>query len=200
MQTDDLIKQLADDAEPVPGRTMRTRLAVVVGVGALVAVAIQVSTFGIRSDLNSAWEAVIWKLFFCLSVAVIWGLYLRSAMSPAIPARIHLRIAILLLALIALTATFAPLDLAGLQDCVGRIILLSVPALVGLIWVARQGAPIHTSAAGFAIGIVAGALGAFGYAFGCLTDEPAINALRYGAGMLATGVLSLALGQFFLRW
>lgn len=200
MQTNDLIKQLAENAAPVASSTMRNQMALVFGAGAAAAIALQVMTVGIRGDIGIAWAAVVLKLLFCLSVAFVWVHYLRSAISPAMRLDGRFVISIVVLALIALVATFAPLDLAGLQGCVSQVMVLSLPALFGFMWVARRGAPMHAAFTGFAVGIVAGALGTFGYAFGCLTDEPATNALRYGSAMLATGFLGLVVGRFMLRW
>ena len=68
------------------------------------------------------------------------------------------------------------------------------------VWVMRKAAPMQPGRTGFALGIAAGAIGAFGYSLGCLTDEPAIVAFRYGSAILATGVVGLVMGWFFLKW
>ena len=49
-------------------------------------------------------------------------------------------------------------------------------------------------------GLLAGAVGAFGYAFACEEASPAFVAAWYTLGMLMAGALGALLGPRVLRW
>jgi hypothetical protein len=61
--------------------------------------------------------------------------------------------------------------------------------------VARSG-PTRLRAAG----LLAGAVGAFGYAFACIEQSTAFVALWYSLGIGMSGALGAALGPRVLRW
>jgi|GEM_PF-4756729 len=48
--------------------------------------------------------------------------------------------------------------------------------------------------------MVAGALAASGYSLGCMTDDPAIVAFRYGIAILVCGAIGALAGRVLLRW
>lgn len=85
-------------------------------------------------------------------------------------------------------------------SCPWSIVGLSLPALAAALAVLRRGAPTRPGAAGFAAGILAGAAGAFGYAFACVEDSSAFIALWYTLGIALAGALGAALGPRVLRW
>jgi len=79
-------------------------------------------------------------------------------------------------------------------------VVLSVPAFVGITWALRGLAPTRLRLTGFAAGLLAGAVGAAGYALVC--DEVSLTfiALWYSLGIALTGVAGSLLGGRLLRW
>jgi hypothetical protein len=84
--------------------------------------------------------------------------------------------------------------------CPWTVLAFSLPAL-GLSLRALRGlAPTQPRQAGAAAGLLAGALGAFGYSLACPEAAPAFVAVWYTLGVLLTGLLGMALGSRLLRW
>lgn len=200
MQTEALIKELAANAHPVKDGIINRRLATVFSIGLVVALSIQMYTVGARSDVSSAATAVLLKVLFCLTMGVLWARYLRSESTPGNVNNTHALVAVGGLALVSTIAAFSTMDFGALKGCVSQVLILSTPALLGFLWVLRKAAPLHATRTGFAIGMAAGAIGAFGYSFGCLTDEPTIVAFRYGTAMIVSGLIGAFLGRLFLKW
>jgi hypothetical protein len=80
------------------------------------------------------------------------------------------------------------------------VLVLSLAALAGSIWAVRGLAPTRPGAAGFAAGLLAGSLGAFGYSLSCPEASPAFVAIWYTLGIAFTGAVGAALGPRVLRW
>jgi hypothetical protein len=75
-----------------------------------------------------------------------------------------------------------------------------LPALAAALWALRGLAPTQARAAGLAAGLLAGGLGAFGYALACTELSPAFVAVWYSLGIGMAGALGAALGPLTLRW
>jgi hypothetical protein len=84
--------------------------------------------------------------------------------------------------------------------CPRDVFLLSLPTLAGILWVMRGLAPTRLRAAGLAAGVVAGAIGAAGYALSCFETSPAFIGVWYTAGIALAGALGAWLGPRVLRW
>jgi hypothetical protein len=121
------------------------------------------------------------------------------------------RVLLLVVALMALLGALALLAappggrLAALfghswQRCPFNVLALSLPALAGALWALRGLAPTQPRAAGLAAGLLAGALGALGYALSCTELSPAFIAVWYSLGIGLAGALGCALGPLILRW
>jgi len=89
---------------------------------------------------------------------------------------------------------------AVLPNCVGSIVLISMPALAMIIGTLRTGAPTHPTIAGAAAGLLAGALGAAAYGFACKQDGGLYIAIWYSAAMLVVASLGALLGRRALAW
>jgi hypothetical protein len=76
----------------------------------------------------------------------------------------------------------------------------ATPALAAALWAVRGLAPTRPRAAGFAAGLLAGSVGACGYALSCPEVSPAFVAVWYTLGIALTGALGAALGTRVLRW
>jgi hypothetical protein len=84
--------------------------------------------------------------------------------------------------------------------CPWAILLLSLPALLGLIHALRGLAPTRPHRAGLAAGLLSGAIGAAGYALSCTEEATAFIALWYSLGIALSGALGSVLGGRLLRW
>jgi hypothetical protein len=80
------------------------------------------------------------------------------------------------------------------------VLALSLPALAAALWAVRGLAPTRPRTAGFAAGLLAGSVGAIGYALSCAEASPAFVALWYTLGIALTGAVGAVLGPRVLRW
>jgi hypothetical protein len=85
-------------------------------------------------------------------------------------------------------------------SCPWNVLLLSLPALGGAFWALRGLAPTRPRAAGLAAGLLAGAVGAAGYALSCSELSMAFVAVWYTLGIALAGALGALLGPRLLRW
>jgi hypothetical protein len=102
-------------------------------------------------------------------------------------------------------ATPAPARMAALLgsswvSCPWKVLGLSLPALAACLWALRGLAPTRPRAAGFAAGLLAGALGAVGYSVACPEVSAAFVALWYSVGIALSAALGALLGVKALRW
>jgi hypothetical protein len=84
--------------------------------------------------------------------------------------------------------------------CPFLVLAASLPPLAGLVWAMRGLAPTRLREAGAVVGLAAGGIGAFAYAWHCTEWGAAFLAVWYSAGIAAVTVLGAALGPFILRW
>lgn len=78
--------------------------------------------------------------------------------------------------------------------------MLSAPALAAVLWAMRGLAPTRPRTAGFAAGLLAGSLGALGYALYCPELSPLFVLVWYTLGILIPAGLGALLGPLLLRW
>jgi hypothetical protein len=86
------------------------------------------------------------------------------------------------------------------STCPWSVLFLSLPALAASLWAVRGLAPTQPRAAGFAAGLLAGSVGAFGYALSCPEASPGFVAVWYTLGIALTGTVGAVLGPRVLRW
>ena len=131
----------------------------------------------------------------------------RPAMSSAAPERALL--AVLLLLAAGALAQLAGADRAGWRVlwlghsapiCPVAVLVLAVPALALAFAALRGLAPVRPRAAGAAAGLLAGALGAAGYALTCNELGLAFVLTWYTLGMALAAALGALLGPRVLRW
>lgn len=211
MKTDDLIDWLASDAGPAPRAVVARRLGLALGL----ALAISVASAGLFVGYVPAetWHApALWfKLLYCgaLGLASLW-LVARLA-RPGAAARLPGTLAVLVI-----LAAFAVGALAWQNDppavrraallgaswarCPLHVLALSLPALTAAFLGLRGLAPTRLRAAGFAAGLLAGAVGAAGYALACTELGLSFVSAWYTLGILLTGGLGALLGPRLLRW
>ena len=211
MKTDALIDMLARDAGPVPRALAARRLSPAAAAGLLVSALIAIAWFGAIPAQMFA-TAVPWtKMAYAGALALAAGWWTARLSRPAAPIALPRRVTVLVLLTMVVVGGFslastpagARLDaLLGESwpTCPWSVLVLSLPALAGSLWAVRGLAPTRPRAAGFAAGLLAGSVGAFGYSLSCPEASPAFVAVWYTLGIAFTGAVGAVLGPRVLRW
>ena len=213
MQTAELIAQLSAEARPIGPRAAHMRLFAPLAAGAAVSLFAMWAWLGIRPDLSSAagtW-AFWWKFAYTAWIALA-GVWLverlgRPGATSTWPSR-WIAVALLVAAAIAAVQLLMapPPERTGLllgaswTVCSRHIVMLSLPVLIAAMAGARQLAPVRPAVCGAAAGILAGAAGAWIYAFHCNESAAPFIAIWYTLGIAAMGALGGVLGKWLLRW
>lgn len=214
MQTDDLISRLAAETRPVPRGALARRFATHLVLGGLVALALMIAAMGLRGDLADAVAgASFWMkaAYTAIVGAAGLGLALRLARPGASTGAapwIALGLATAAIAVLAAgeLATAAPTERLQMwlgqswRECPARILAVSAPLLVAGLLAMRRFAPTRPTAAGLAVGLAAGGLGATVYGLHCQESTAAFLATWYVLGMAAVGAIGALLGRRLLRW
>lgn len=211
MKTDALIELLARGAGPAPRALVLRRLSPAALVGLLASALVAVAGFGALPAAKFA-TAVPWtKMAYAGALALAAGWLTARLSRPAAPtagprrATLLVLLAMTALGLASLVFTPAGERLDGLlgkswSSCPFSVLALSLPALAAALWAVRGLAPTRPRAAGFAAGLLAGSVGAFGYALSCPEASPAFVAVWYTLGIVFTAGLGALLGPRVLRW
>ncbi len=213
MKTDDLISALSADLEPARPRAVGRRLALGLGVGAVVSAAVMVLWLGVRADLTPAMmTGPFWMKFaYALSVAALgFGLIDRLARPGGVggifgslifaPLGVMLAMALYRLFEAPDDRRMAMVMGHSSQVCARNIIILSIPIFAGLFWSLKTLAPTRLTLAGAVAGTLAGAAGTFIYAFHCDESAAPFVAVWYTLGIAAVGLLGAMFGRVLLRW
>ncbi len=212
-QPDPLIDQLVADLRPVRRRNWRTEAMILAGVGVLQLVAFFL-VYGVRPDFMLAMHAPAfwWKVIGMAAMTLFALATLLRALDPARGARRGLgRIAAV--AAIVLAAGWLIDSATGggpaLNDrlawheglhCLSMIILLSLPAVIGVTWLMRRGAPTDPGGTALAAGVTAAAWGAFVFAFSCPYDDPLFVVCWYTAAVAIIAVPMRLMLPRLTRW
>lgn len=211
MRTDALIDLLARDAGPAPTLVVARRLSPAALFGLVLSAMLAVSVFGLVPEGVFATSAPWTKMAYAGALALTAAGLAARLSRPAVPlGRLpHALAAVILMMGAAGAVSVAaapeghrlPLVLGpSWWSCPGSVLLLALPALAAALWALRGLAPTRPRAAGFAAGLFAGSLGAFGYALSCPEPSVAFVAVWYSLGIAATGLLGAVLGSRVLRW
>jgi hypothetical protein len=211
MKTDALIDLLARDAGPAPRALVARRLSPAAAAGLLVSAAIAIALFGaIPAALYAT--AVPWtKMAYAGALALAAGWLTARLSRPAAPITQPRRATLLVLAAMAVVGGASLVSAppgtrmgallgASWSTCPWSVLGLSLPALAASLWAVRGLAPTRPRAAGFAAGLLAGSVGAFGYSLSCPEASPAFVAVWYTLGIFLAGAVGAALGPRVLRW
>ena len=211
MKTDELIEMLARGAGPAPRAVVARRLAPAAALGLAASALLALALFGpvpaAMYDSAAPWI----KLGYAASLALAAGWLTSRLARPVARLRLPQRaVAVVfgamgafgLAALIAASPGERGVALLGVSwsTCPWNVLALSLPALIATLWAVRGLAPTRPRAAGFAAGLFAGALGAFGYALSCPEVSPTFVALWYSLGILLSGAVGAFAGPRVLRW
>lgn len=211
MKTDAFIDMLARDAGPAPRALAARRLSPAAAAGLIVSAVIAISWFG-AIPAQMFGTAVPWtKMAYAGALALAAGWWTARLSRPAAPiAQPQRGTVLVLLAMAAVSGVALASAPAGTRmdavlgkswsTCPWSVLTLSLPALAACLWAVRGLAPTRPQAAGFAAGLLAGSVGAFGYALSCPEASPAFVAIWYTLGIGFTGVVGAVLGPRVLRW
>ena len=213
MKTDALIDKLSERTLPVSAGAMTRALLLGLGGGVIVSFVLMELWLGIRPDLMPAMHTgAYWMKFFYTLLFAAAGFWTLERISrPGAPSRAQMILEALPFAILAAWASMklmmAPADArmpmlmgSSHQVCPWRIAVLSLPVFAGVFWSVRRTAPTRPMMAGAAAGLLAGATGAFIYAFHCDESAAAFVAFWYTLGIAMMGLLGAILGRFVLRW
>ncbi len=212
MNTDALVDMLARGAGPAPRAVAARRLGPAACAGLMASALLAMMIVGPLPASAFASSSPWIKLGYtgALALAAGWlaACAARPVPRPARPAHAVLAVVLLMIGVSAAMLAFgtppenrihALMGNTALQ-CPWLVLALSLPALGLSFWAMRGLAPTQPRMAGFAAGLLAGAVGAFGYALGCPEASAAFVALWYTLGIVLTGVLGSILGPRALRW
>jgi hypothetical protein len=213
MRTDDLIAGLVEQATPVGKRSSGRDLALLAALGG-VELVLYLLSGALRPDLGAAMAQPFlwWKIVSLAVLAAIGTIVAIRSLSPERRPAQGLRwIGAILIVILAVGLY---LDLAfpftgslgeridwrhGLQ-CVAKMVMLSVPAILALALLARRGAPTDRDGSALAAGIGAGSWGAFVFAFACPANDPLYIAIWYLVGCGAVALLARLILPRLMRW
>jgi hypothetical protein len=211
--TDELIAKLAAEVKPVRSRAMERLLLGAVLVSGLVAALAMLMWLGMRPDMATATETMMFwtKFSYTLGLAGLGGAATLVLARPGGRTSWPWLGAIGLLAVV-LVGAFGQMAWAGpgrmMPLVIGdtfligplRIMILALPILLAAMLALRRMAPTRPALAGFAAGFMAGGTGAWIYSFACPENGIMFLALWYTLGVLLVAGLGAMLGRFLLRW
>jgi len=211
MKTDVLIEMLARGAGPAPRAVVARRLVPVMVLGLMASSLLALLVIGPLPSVMFLTAAPWIKLVYALLVA---------GAASVLTARLARPIARLQAPRVAVASVIAAMALLGavalgltpqedrLSAVLGQTWLMcpwllmgfSLPSLAGILWAVKGLAPTQPKRAGFACGLLAGAIGAAGYSLACPESSATFVAIWYTLGIGLTALLGRALGPRSLRW
>lgn len=212
MNTDDLIADLAHDPATQPLKPIRIGAGIVAMTMACVAVFLMVA--GPRADLVAAlttplvaMKTVLPLLLCAAALFAVLRLMRPEAGDTLRFARTGVAVAVLCVALYALGFTtqaralwFGDLSPMSVSQCLGLIMLLSLPALAVSFALVRQGASTAPIRSGAALGLAVSAGATAGYSLYCTQDNPIFFVTWYGLAILISTALGAVIGARLLHW
>jgi len=211
MNTDLLIEMLARDAGPAPRSVVVRRLAPIMLMGLMISSALALWIIGPLPSVMFQAPAPWIKLAYAVSLAAAASVLTARLARPiarlktpraAVSAVV---VSMALVGVVALATTPPDQRLSAILGqtwlmCPWLLMGFSMPSLVGILWAVKGLAPTQLQKAGFACGLLAGAIGATGYSLACPESSTTFVAIWYTLGMFLTALLGRALGPRVLRW
>lgn len=213
MSYESLINRLSEDLKPVHRRRAGIDLAIVATICA-VELALFFVMGGARTDMPTMMKQPTfwWKLGSLGLIALISVILAVLSFNPAYSPRRGLR---WLSAVVATCLAFGlyinvgshdiesiirRLDWANGVQCAGKMILLSIPPVIGLGVLMRRGAPTDTKGTALLVGLAAAAWGAFVFVFACPFNDPLYIAVWYTVGCGIVTLLARSILPRIARW
>ncbi len=211
MNTDSFIAFLAKGAQAEPKPVIGPRLLGAGSLGFAISLAFVILMIGLLPKAAFATLSPWIKLAYTLLLAgVAARLTARLSQPLAQLTRPLKQLWFLLLTMLGLGAwtLYQTVPAERLDHLLGQtwlicpwvVFLVSMPGLVFLQLTTRHFAPTALREAGFACGLLAGALGATAYALACPEDSAAFVAIWYTLGILLTAFTGACTSRWFIRW
>jgi hypothetical protein len=213
MKTDDLVTMLATGVDAVEPRAAVRRYAGAVGAGMIMAAGLMAALLGINANLvRDAAVPMVWGKFAFVAWLFVGALLATLRLGrpgaslagmPGVLATPLLGMWVL--AAVALGGTTRTRWLALVLGqtaavCPFLITLLAAPVFLGGLWAMQGLAPTRLRLAGASVGLLAGAAGAFVYAFHCPELAAPFLGTWYVLGMAIPTALGALIGPRVLRW
>ena len=208
-----IIDRLVDDLQPVRPRAA-WRDGLQLGALALAELALVLMIGQQRADLHTAMRGTMfwWKMGSVFAVAVAGLAALVLSLDPAEGPRRGRR----LIASVAAGALLAGAVIGGIAAlpgsvsarldvregllCLRNTLVLSLPMVLAIIWVARRAAPTRPRSVATVAGVAAAGWGAFVFAWSCDHSDPLYVVVWYGTAVLLGAGLGRWLLPRALRW
>ena len=211
MKTSELIGVLATGAGPAPRAVAARRLAPAALGGWLMAATVAIAVMGLVPAAMIAEPAFWTKIGYAAALAGAAGWLTARLSRPASMLAAPCCMLVAAVGVMGVLGVVAILRVSEVQRlayllgmswriCPWNVLGLSLPALAGTLWAVRGLAPTQPLLAGLTAGLLAGAVGALGYALVCPEVSIAFVAVWYSLGIALTGALGAALGPSVLRW
>lgn len=207
MKTDDLISELAADPAPRRRWSLECRLGLAAALGLATVLAIVLAGLGMRPDLGEILLTPTGMLKVIGASAIAAAAFRvacrlgRPGMPALCPVSAALILVLVAVAAFAFTAPgAAPGMAAGVLDCSRKIFLLALLPLAASLVALQAGAPTRPAAAGAVAGLLAGGLGAAGFALACPVEDPENVVVGYGVAILLLSTLGAVAGRRILAW
>jgi hypothetical protein len=213
MRTDTLIDRLTNELKPVRRRAAwKDALALVVlcavELGLFLVMGMARSDMPMAMHLPSFW----WKLASLGLIGIVSGSVAIMSFDPVRSPRRGLRWIVALIAVClasgwlldasrdGLSPLISRLDWRDGLQCLYTMVILSIPAVIGLGLLMRRGAPTDRAGTALAAGLAGAAWGAFVFVFACPFDDPLYVAVWYSLGCGAVTVFARLTLPRLTRW
>jgi hypothetical protein len=195
MRTDTLIDRLTNELKPVRRRTAwKDALALVVlcavELGLFLVMGMARTDMPMAMHLPSFW----WKLASLGLIGIVSGSVAIMSFDPVRSPRRGLRWIVALIAVCLASGWLLDASRDGLSPLISRLdwrdglrclyamVVLSIPAVIGLGLLMRRGAPTDRAGTALAAGLAGAAWGAFVFVFACPFEDPLYVAVWYSLG------------------
>jgi hypothetical protein len=206
--TDDLIRSLASAAGTQRSASIEAALAATGAASLACALLFLFSVIGIRQDFAD----MAIRMPFAFKVVYSGSLVVGAsvvALYAATPGASATALYAMLPAVIFLACGFifdpTGFPTMGRTDtavaiCVGRILFLSLPAMILTFVFMRKNAPTQPVFAGAVVGMLSGSVGALAYTLACRNDGMAFVAIWYAVACAIMAAIGAVVGRRVLRW
>jgi hypothetical protein len=206
--TDDLIRSLASTAGTQRSASLKAAFAVTAAASLVCALLLVFLIIGIRQDFADMAVRMPFAFKVVYSVALVAGASAVALYAATPGASACAQYAMLpAITLLACGVIFDPtgFPIMGRTDaaaaiCVGRILFLSLPAMILTFVFMRKAAPTQPLFAGAVLGMLSGSIGALAYTLACRNDGTAFVAIWYAVACAITATVGAIVGHRVLRW
>jgi hypothetical protein len=206
--TDDLIHSLASTAGTQRSASFPTALAITGAASLACALLLVFSVIGIRQDFADMAVRMPFAFKVVYAGALVMGasvIALYAATPGASATALYaLSPAVIILACgVLFDPTGFPImgrSSTAVAVCMGRILFLSLPAMILTFVFMRKAAPTQPLFAGAVIGMLSASVGALAYTIACRNDGTAFVAIWYAVSCTIMAAVGAMVAHRVLRW